>query len=114
MTKAEDVVVYEHDKVKLLAERLMGWSGCMRLRSPVDNGTHFEGRGSRSWNPFTYRDDAHECLAKLTDAQSDRLIEEMRRTAPVNTNAVSWYILTATPAQISEALVSMLKADTEC
>lgn len=91
-----------------LAEKVMGWTwsedACGRLCwvdsewSPAVIG---------DWSPSTSRDDAHEVLGRLTDEQRKAALEKLWDSCPEESQTSfrwDWYLLTATPAQISEAV----------
>ena len=91
-----------------LAEKIMGfrWQsnhlaiGCWEERF---------GKWRLRFDPFTSRDDAHELLGRLTYKQREVVIDRLRSELCGDSFAgwgwaVAWICLTATPAQIAEAV----------
>lgn len=97
----------EQQKTRYLAEKVMGWTwgpdACGRECWLDCEGLPASLAG---FSPFTSRDDAHELLAKLTDEQWPKITWHLCQA--LNPSGGSWTpirsILSATPAQISEAV----------
>lgn len=100
------------EKTSDLAEKVMGW----KIGDPASLGVPAWFRNGLCmatyfWDPFTSRDDLAQLLGKLTDEQwarfSDELcqimLSESAQFKPASTSVVR-LTLTATPAQVAEAV----------
>lgn len=101
-------------KTRDLAEKVMGWTfaagGWWQDVSTPKEKMQATGK----WSPSTSRDDAHEVLAKLTDEQWEcftteisKMLTDKYTLAEVQAATDGQLMkdtLTATPAQISEAV----------
>lgn len=95
-----------------LAEKVMGFSrcGCNLGGKPCGQIFDVDDKCKTSWSPSTSRDDCAEVLARLTDPVRRSLVighlETIVTSAkydPISESDV-WLFLTATPAQIAEAV----------
>lgn len=55
-----------------------------------------------TWSPFTFRDDCAELLGRLTEEQQRDVCDYLARHFVGR--SFNWHLLTATPAQIAEAV----------
>ena len=92
-----------------LAEKVMGWTLCQCNLGGKPCGQIYDGVNCKtSWNPFGSRDDCAELLGRLTDEQKQSTVTVLRNAlceeTPVGGWLGYWLLLTATPAQIAEAV----------
>ncbi len=101
------------EKARDLAEKVMGWTnkgagmrgGFFFLRDGKETHGTLVGELEYNhicWDPFTSRDDLAELLERLTDEQKLSVCDYLARDFVGR--SFNWYLLTATPAQVAEAV----------
>ena len=109
------------EQVRFLAERVMGWtyveftgSGTSDTTYPrlvqqcgLDSFWVCEARYTvgRAWDTSTSRDDAAELLRAVAEEKRDDVVGDLRMKWDVSCS-FAWWVLTATPAQITAAVLA--------